>query len=396
MKRIVVVGAGLAGLVTSTALAKDGFDVTCVAFGVGGLPLSPDVVESAPSSCAERSVVAGSELAHPYAAIGSDAIQTGLELLLELAGSDLLTGGPETSVMLPTALGGWRPACLYPPSMAAGASDGPAVIVGLRGLRDFYPGLIAGNWGGRAAMVDVAPRTGEATSSPLVFARFFDTDEGRRALVKALRPVVQNGETVGLPAVLGLDDVNAWRKIEDALGQPVFEIPMAPPSVPGWRLNNALVSAAQAAGVRFRRGVKAIGVQQADGRATGLVVASAGHPTTLPADAVVLASGGLKSGGIVMGDHQQFHEPVMGLPLANVPEAPFVADVFAPQPAYLVGVRVDEAMHPLDSDGNIVCSNVHAVGGLLGGSDRSRELTSGGIDVGSAVAAAEAIGGELA
>ena len=432
MKRVVVVGAGLSGLVTSTALARDGFNVTCVTFGVGGLPLGSGVIDvcgynadsrvpAGPSTQTPYSThnqVGGrvgqasapspartgfrppyhrssASLEHPYAAIGADAVQAGLALLLELAGPDLLIGDPDTDVMLPTALGMTRPACLYPPSMVAGAHDCAAVIVGFKRLRDFFPQLIVGNCGGRAAMVDTVARPGEVTSSPMVFARFFDTDEGRQALVAALRPVVGDGETVGLPAVLGLDDTTAWRKIEDALGQPVFEIPFAPPSVPGWRLNNALVRVAQASGVRFMRGVKALDVQQTSGRATGVVVNSAGHPTMLAADAVVLATGGLKSGGIVMDDHQRFAEPIMGLPLANVPEVPFVADAFAPQPAYLVGVRVDSAMRPLDDDGNVVCGNVHVVGGLIGGSDRVHELTSGGIDVGSAVAAAQAIEGEL-
>ena len=440
MKRVVVVGAGMSGLVTSTALAKAGFGVTCATFGVGGLPLGPGVVDvdgsrttagrstpnDAGSSRPEHtdtvldaqsgwvgttagvSAGASSNRLPPaippllrYAtdrllAPSSDVVRRGLELLLELAGPDLLTGDLGTNVVLPTAVGAWRPTCLYPPSMAAGTSGRPAVIVGFKRLRDFYPELIAGNCGARAAMVDVVARAGEVASSPMVFARFFDTDAGRRALVEALRPVVGDGETVGLPAVLGLDDLTAWRKVEDALEHPVFEIPFAPPSVPGWRLNNALVRAAQAAGVWFVRGVKAVGVEQANGRATGVVITSAGHPTTLAADAVVLATGGLKSGGIVMDDHQCFIEPVMGLPLANIPDVPFVAHVFAPQPSFLVGARVDSAMHPLDDDGNIVCGNVHVVGGLIGGCDRVHELTNGGIDVGSAAAAADAIEGELA
>ena len=391
---VVVVGAGLAGLVTSTALARDGFDVTCVTFGVGGLPLSPGVIDvygSIPDVHGPLEAVAQASDGHPYAAIGADAVKRGLDLLLELAGPELLTGRPDINVCMTSAVGAPRPTCLYPPSMANGlAGPDEAVFVGFTRLKDFYPQLISTP----AAMIDVTPRPGEADSSPMVFARFFDTDAGRRALVEALRPVIGE-ESVGLPAVLGLDDVTAWRKVQDALGRPVFEVPMTPPSVPGWRLNNALVRAAQAAGVRFRRGVKAVSVQQDGGRATGVVVASAGHPSTLAADAVVLATGGLQSGGIVMDDHQQMSEPVMGLPLGRRPEQPFMADLFAPQPAYLAGVGVDAGMRPLDDDGRVVCGNVHAVGGLLAGSIRWSEMTSGGIDVGSAVAAADAIKGEL-
>lgn len=407
MKRVVIVGAGLAGLVTSAALAKAGLSVTCVHFGVGGIPLSPGVVDVygyAPEWVAEPlDAVAAAAPGHPYAAIGAASTRRGLELLAELAGPDLLNGralgydGPLHNACLVTAIGAPRPTCLYPPSMAAGVAGGDQmVIVGFKRLKDFYPELIAGNCGERAVTVDVVARRGESDTPGMAFARFFDTEAGRRALVAAVRSAVDKWETVGLPAVIGLQDVTAWRKVEEALGQPVCEIPLAPPSVPGWRLQQALVRAAQQLGVRFIGGSKVMGVKQSGGRVSGVVVNSAGHNMTVAADAVVLATGGFESGGLVMDSRNAVSEPVMGLPLANVPKEPFVADAFAPQPLFLAGVRVDEAMRPLDLAGNVVCGGLHAVGGLLAGSIRWDELTGEGIAVGSAVAAADAIGEELA
>jgi len=126
------------------------------------------------------------------------------------------------------------------------------------------------------------------------------------------------------------------------------------------------------------------------GRATAVTLDSAGHPTSIAADAVVLATGGLRSGGVVIDSRQEFHEPVCHLPLEFVPEHAFVAQS-GPQPAYLVGVRVDGAMHPLDGDGKPVCENLYAIGGLLGGSVRWEQKTAQGIDVGSAMAAADSI-----
>lgn len=48
--------------------------------------------------------------------------------------------------------------------------------------------------------------------------------------------MVAVGETVGLPAVLGLDDHGAWAEIAEQVGAKVFEILLPPPSVPGMRL----------------------------------------------------------------------------------------------------------------------------------------------------------------
>jgi len=400
MKNVTVIGAGLAGLLTATALAKRDFAVTCVYAGVGGLVLQPgvaDVFGYGPELVASpMKAVAKASAPHPYAVIGEKATAAGVELLRELAGPKLLVGDADVNVCLPTAVGAWRPTCLYPPSMAAGVkAPEKLVIVGLRGLRDFNPALIAGNLGAdvRSAMVDVAPGPGGVI--PLAYARYFDTAEGQQALVDALKEVVQDGETVGLPAVLGLENLDAWRQIEDALGQPVFEIPLPPPSLPGWRLNNALVKAATAAGVRFWRGSKVVEVVREGGVVTGVVVESAGHDSVIACDALVLAVGGLAGGGLVVDDNQVISEPLLGLPLAGVGDEPFNDDPLTPQPMWLVGASVDAGMHPHDGSGKVLYPNLFAVGGLLAGSVRWNEKTTQGIAAGSAFAAAEAIAEEL-
>ena len=397
MKNVTVIGGGLSGLLTATALAKRDFAVTCVYAGVGGLVLQPGVVDvfgyGDEMVASAMKAVASAGAGHPYAAIGEAATTAGVELLRELAGPKLLVGDVGVNVCLPTAVGAWRPTCLYPPSMAAGVAAEKVVIVGLRGLRDFNPALIAGNLGVRSAMVDVAPGPGGVI--PLAYARYFDTAEGQRVLVDALKAVVRDGETVGLPAVLGLENLEAWREIADALGHPVFEIPLPPPSVPGWRLYNALVKVATLAGVRFWRGSKVVEVVREGGVVTGVVVESAGHSSAIACDALVLATGGLTGGGLEIDDNQKIGEPLLGLPLAGVSDEPFNDDPLTPQPMWLVGVSVDGGMRPVDGAGKVLYSNLFAVGGLLAGSVRWNEKTTQGIAAGSAFAAAEAIAEEL-
>jgi len=396
MRSAIVIGAGLSGLLTATALARAGLSVTCVHFGTGSLPLQPGVIDvygyNPGLVASPMDAVANASLPHPYATIGAPATRHGLELLDELAGSQLLMGSADANVSLPTAVGAWRPASLYAPSMAAGVKPGPLVIVGLRGLRDFSPSLIAGNLGCRHAMIDVAPGAGGIT--PLAFARRFDSEDGQRELVSALAAVVGEGETVGLPAVLGLNNLEAWRQVQDGLGHPVFEIPLPPPSVPGLRLDNAIRQAASGAGVRFWHGAKVVGLEFDGPRAKAAVVASAGHVSSLRADAIVLATGGLASGGLSF--EGRLTEPICDLPLGLVPDVPFTDDPLAPQPLWLAGVMADATMRPIDADGNLVCPNLYAVGGLLAGSARWFEMTAHGIAAGSASAAAEAIVGEVA
>lgn len=414
MKRAVVIGGGLAGLLSAAALAKGGVATTCVHFGVGTLALTSGVADIwGYQGVATGSQATGQQFepvtgpldavtsappGHPYHAIGSAATQAGLELMRQLAGPELLTGDLSTNRWLSTALGAWRPTCLYPPGQAAGARGlvEAMVVVGLARLKDFYPQLIADNLRrsgltARAATIDIAARAGEVDTSGMAFARFFDKAAGLEQLIEALAPIVQAGETVALPAVLGLEDLTVWQKVQTAIGHPVCEIPLPPPSLPGWRLHNGLVAAVKRLGVQFRSGVKVTGLASDQRSVTGVTLQSAGHTTQLPADAVILATGGLASGGLAVNQAGQVVETLLDLPVVNPLGTPFVADVFGAQPAFAAGVTVDAAMRPLGEDGEPVWPNLHAVGGLLAGSIRWDELTREGVDAGSAIAAAKAV-----
>ncbi|MGB7961615.1 MAG: glycerol-3-phosphate dehydrogenase subunit GlpB [Propionicimonas sp.] len=417
MTRVVVIGAGVAGLTAAIRLARAGVGVTLVSKGTGGLQLSQgtvDVLGYDPVRVTQPlqalAALAATDPKHPYAAIGRESVEAGLAYLVEVVGPDLLAGDPSRNLNLPTAVGAVRPTCLAQPSMLAGACvDGATfVIVGLRQLKDFPAHLVAANLvrtvlpdGGRLqarpVVLDLPARDGEIDSSGLTYARAFDDADYRKRFVAALRPLLKEGETVGLPAVLGLGDLNAWRDIADKLGHPVFEIPLQPPSVPGMRLNEALLSTAKAAGVRFVQGNKVVSTRIADGRVAGITVAQSGADKEYVADAFLLATGGFESGALAMDSHGSVTETVFGLPLAGLDAGELVHGDYwgAQQPLFAVGVSVEASMRPLDEAGQPVYPNLFAAGGILGGAHRWSEKSGDGIAVGSAVKAADSIVKEL-
>ena len=461
--RVVVIGAGIAGLTAALRLARGGVQVTLLTKGVGGLPLSPgtvDVLGYLPERSlghGDRSGVPGSqrraesrvteplaavaELAenqpqHPYALIGVDGIRAGVSFLQTELGP-LLVGDLDHNRFLPTAVGAIRPTCLMQPSMLAGECVAGArfAIVGFRRLKDLHPELIAGNLartrlpdGGRLnarpVTIDVVAREREVDSSGLTFARAFDDPEFRARFAAELAPLLADGETVGLPAVLGLKDPTAWQDIAERLGHPVFEIPLPPPSVPGMRLNNALLAAVRAAGVRVVNGSFVDTPVVRDGRLMSVSVEVAGGPRAIAGDAFVLATGGFESGALTLDSHGQVTERIFGLPLAGVDARPLLHGDYwgAEQPLFKVGVAVDETMRVIppapgrgdaSGPGDVspahsgpenrppVHSAVHrpsnlwAAGGILAGAVRWQEKSGEGIAVGSAVKAADAIVEEL-
>ncbi len=412
MTRVVVIGAGVAGLVAAIRLARAGASVSLLAKGTGGLQLSQgtaDILGYAPDRV-ERPLEALAGFAeanpeHPYAFLDAELVGSAASYLAELVGPGLLVGDPAVNYQLPTAAGAVRPTALASPSMVAGACVEGAkfVIVGLAQLKDFYPELVAYNLnrtdlpgGGRLtarpAMLDFPAREGEVDSSGLSYARALDDPAYRRRFAQALRPLVGEGESVGLPAVLGLDDHGAWAEIAELVGAAVFEIPLPPPSVPGMRLNRTLTAVAKASGVRVVPGSKVTGFRSSGGSVSCVQLATAGGIREFPADAFLLATGGFESGALHADSYHNLHESIFDLPLRR-PEGTLVhGDYWGdPQPLFLAGVETDPDLRVRHPGGAVVYDNLYAAGGILAGATRWQEKSGEGIAVASAVRAADSI-----
>jgi len=390
---IVVIGAGLAGLVAAVKLAEGGERVVVLAKGVGATHLSPctiDVLGYAPDRVARPlDAIADLPADHPYVRVGRDAIVSAAAWWRESMG---FVGSPEKNVLLPTAVGALKPSALVPETMAAGAGSDPVCVVGFRALKDFHAALLADNLvragiEARSVELDLRPE-GRVDANSLAFARGFDDRVFRDAVVRAVSP--RDGERVAFPAVLGLDG-SAWRDVQERLGRPVFEVPTLPPSVPGMRVAKVLRERLRRAGGRVLLNNVVVGAERAGERVTALRVRVGLREVTYAADWVVLATGGFASGGLELDSRWQPHEVALGLPVTGVPaEQRFVPEYFAEHPMGRAGVVVGRDLRP---EG---LANVLVVGATLAGAQPWKEKSGDGISLATGHRAAELILGARA
>ncbi|MDN5963766.1 MAG: glycerol-3-phosphate dehydrogenase subunit GlpB, partial [Actinomyces sp.] len=341
---------------------------------------------------------------HPYGHFSGAEVGSALEWLGRTVGPELLVGDGQRNFRLPTAVGALRPTALAQPSMVAGEPrEGRSyVFVGLRRLKDFYPDLVAANLArqktpsgepitARAVHVDLQVREGEADTSGLNFARALDRPEVRQQLCALVAPLLEDGDIVGFPAVLGVEDLDAWRDIAARLGHDVFEVPLPPPSVPGMRLNERLTRLVKAHS-RLIIGSRVLGYEAVDGHVESVTIKSAGHHRQLHAREFILATGGFESGALAMDSYGTVTETTFGLPLVGTEGEMVHADYWGTeQPLFRAGLDVDDAMRPLDEGGAPVFDNLHAAGGLLAGATRWREKSGDAIALVSALRAADTI-----
>ncbi len=272
MLDLLVVGAGLSGLMAAYTAAQAGLKVKIVNKGLGAMHWSAGTVDvlgytpETPQKAVFRPLEGVANLVqgnreHPYALLDSEQISAALNTfrsLVEELGLPYGGANDEQNLFLPSPAGAARPAFLAPRAQLAGdlSRPEPILIVGFEGMRDFYPLLIAENltklgYQARAVVRPMELLTDRHDANTVQLAQGLEDEDRRSRLGQHLQKLVQPGERIGLPAVLGLEaHSKVIADLEHLCGAPVFEIPTLPPSVPGIRLFTALRDKLRTLGVR--------------------------------------------------------------------------------------------------------------------------------------------------
>jgi glycerol-3-phosphate dehydrogenase len=401
---ILVIGGGLAGLVAAWRASLKGKRVRLITKGWGAThwhagcvdvigyyaASSPQPVES-PRATLEDMIRENPR--HPYGLAGLEAIEEAtleFQLLCDQAGYPL-RGSLESNWILPSAIGAPRPTCLAPATMIAGDlhRHDPMLIAGFETLKDFYPGLIAGNLAlqgisASAVMLDLASLKSRRFLYPHILAQRFEEEEFREEVAKTLKPGLGNAQRVGFPAVLGLDDaVTVKNDLEKKLGREVFEIPPLPPSIPGIRLHNILLKIIEKNGGRVFDGMEALAAEVEGKQVVAVFTEAAARNKVNRASNFILATGGILGGGIFAGHTGEVSEVVFNLPLS----APEKQDQWLDReflglpghPIYRSGLNVDSSFRPIMEGDDILFENLFAAGTTLAGGDYIRERSFDGI-----------------
>ncbi|WP_276301333.1 glycerol-3-phosphate dehydrogenase subunit GlpB [Halorussus lipolyticus] len=409
---VTVIGGGLAGMTAALAAAREGAAVRLLSHKESTLRSASglvDVLGYDPDGNLRSDpfdAIPDLPESHPYRRVGVEGVREALALFDEVVGDRYRGGHTDRNALVPTHGGTVKPTARYPATTAAGlASDDRSVLlVGFESVTDFDAPLSADHL--ESAGVPFVAR-GATISFPgdfrvdakiTRFADALDADErielagdgyttelpAREALAEAVKPHLRGEERVGFPALLGQHHTEEVREsLEAELGAAVFEVPMGPPSLPGMRLEGALVSACRDAGVRFTTGNPVVDFEDGEsGRIAAIRVDRNGAAIPFHADQFVLATGGLVGKGID-SDREGVSEPIFD---CHVPHPSdrydwFADDAFGNHPFVRFGVETDDDLRPLDREGEPEFPNLRAVGAVLGGYDFPAEKSGSGVSL---------------
>jgi glycerol-3-phosphate dehydrogenase subunit B len=423
MLDLLVVGAGLSGLMAAYAAAQSGLHVRIVSKGLGAMHWSAGTIDLLGYEVSNQAQVVQRPFAvldrlgqdepgHPYNLMERAELEEAVasfRKLVETAGLPYVGAGSDgDNLLLPSPAGAARPTYLAPMAQAAGdlSRTEPMVIVGFEGMRDFFPMVIAENlnklgYQARAILLPLDLVSERRDANNVQYAQALDDKEHRQRLGRRLKEAVQEGERIGLPAILGLDaHLETWRDMETLSGAPVFEIPTLPPSVPGVRLYQVLNKQLMQMGVRVEPGMEIITTEKSGsengkpGRIAWMASKSTGRPYKHWAEKYLVATGGILGGGFGSDADGHVWEVVVDLPL-TVPQDR--SEWFDSQfltvdghPVFTGGVAVNRSFQPIDSEGALLYENLWAAGQMLAGADPIVERSVEGMAIATGYAAGKA------
>lgn len=408
---VVVIGNGLAGLMSALVSAEQGKKVTLLSYGAGSFPLNSGVIDVLGYDDAGKAVespiqaLGGVAEKHPYKKIGMPVIQDAIEFFKKTVAAEGFpyVGSLKEQQWVITGVGTLKPSCLIPESLQASrAFDAKEVIVvGVKGLKDFYVDMVVENLTKELGsdkkystiIVDTHITGRDLTTRDV--ARWVESDKGYGEFLAQIKAVAGAGKVVVVPQILGVTpSLAVYNKLTNDLGCAVVETTGMPPSVNGIRLRDVLLSALKKKGIRVIENAKAEKAVVKGNKVTAIEAGGEVRTQTYEAEKFILATGGFYSGGITMRDFGQYKEMVFGLPVeGDCTEEKWVnKQLFSDkkQAFAMAGVRVDESLRAVDESGKVVLENVYVVGRNLSGYDFCFEHSGNGVALSSGYKAAKA------
>ena len=386
---VIVIGGGLAGLMAAAVAASRKQKVTVLTYGSGSLPLASGAIdfgslENLPAH-------------HPYKKIGLKACDAAAKFLIDITAQSNLpyVGTVSKKIPIVTAVGTLKFSALVPDSMNASnlANKKKIFVVGIKGLKDFYATMLAGNLKKyfpdktfEVAKIDLHMLGGRDITCMDAAQILTDNEQPFANELKALN--ASKDDAIIIPPILGIAGNFSRDVVQTQLRAQIIETTCLPPSPPGLRLQRAFMKYLQSSGVRFFENSKAVRGVIEDKKVTGVVVESAAREKIFPALKIILATGGFYSGGIQMRDFDQPREPIFDLQVFfptgadNWSNANLFSD--KPQGFSTTGILTNDKLNPIDAGGKVLFDNLHVVGANLGGCDKIFERSAGGIAIASA------------
>lgn len=407
----IIIGGGLSGLLCGIALAREGRHVAAVAAGQSTLHFSSgsfDILGYDPDGRVVTNpfeAIKQLDAEHPYCIVGVDRVPLLATQALRIFTESGLVGqgGVAHNHFRMTPIGSLRPTWFTLDDYLTVQTPESfpykkVLLVNVPGFLDFPVSLIADGLSRLGTEVEQAlvsvPMLQHRRQSPSEMrssnlAKVLARDKKLQQIAARINKVADGVEAVIMPAIVGMDSQEAVPFIRSRVQKPLHFVSTLPPSVPGVRVQTLLRKHFASLGGVYMLGNTVTGGCMEDGRLR-YVETSLLPDEHLEADDFVLATGSFASDGL-KSNYERVYEPVFDLDVtAPADRTQWVsASVFDDQPYMHYGVKVNASLQV--QKGGRTIDNLYAVGAVMGGHNPVRQADGAGVDMVTALCAAQHI-----
>ena len=407
----IIIGGRLSGLTAAISLAQAGHDVAVVSAGQSTLHFSGgslDLLGCDTNGNAVESpleAIAAVSDSHPYKKVNEIEAKTlNAKQLLSEAGITT-TGNASANHWRVTPIGAIKPTWLSVDGMATVPSSQAmpwkrVALVNIINYLDFPTKFLAAGLRAKGVEVEVKPITVPAleqlrkSPSEMRSTNIAKTIE-RNGLVEEVATAINNAtgnnyDMVLLPAVLGIDSSATSDKLLKLISCPAGYVATLPPSIAGVRMQTLLRKRFTALGGTFFTGDQVVEGIFDGNTLKGLRTAKL-DGTTLEASHFILATGSFMSRGLV-ADYNHVYEHALGVDVEDRSlnrKSWAVVDINSNQPYMEIGVKTDDQLRCMKNGETI--TNLYATGAILSGHNSIKSLDAAGVDMLTALQAANNI-----
>lgn len=401
---ILVVGAGMAGLMAAVTAAKSGLSVSVLSEGAGVISIGSGAVDF-------LGYVNGKKITdnpfnhlneldknHPYNIIGAENIKKAFASLIEISTSNGYEIKMNDEGLNQTAIsiaGTTKPTYICSESNNASRilKAKKILFAGVEYLKDAQPALAVKQAKQYKVFADAELESAILKSpfgkthrvlNSLDLARYVDKEEGFNWLKSELVRVSGGFDAVIIPPICGTVNYTKSFKELQNLGFILVEAVSIPPGVGGYRLRNALISEAKKLGIKF---IENCNVQRAvieNGKCKSLTALhsniAGALETEYSADKFIIATGGVIGGGIA-STPDKVYEKIFNIEIKSPASVEERSDknVFGSHIFTKFGVNVNNELQAIDSSGSPLYDNVFFAGNTLSDYDFPTEKSGYGV-----------------
>lgn len=401
---ILVVGAGMAGLMAAVTAAKSGLSVSVLSEGAGVISIGSGAVDF-------LGYVNGKKITdnpfnhlneldknHPYNIIGAENIKNAFASLIEISTSNGYEIKMNDEGLNQTAIsiaGTTKPTYICSESNNASRilKAKKILFAGVEYLKDAQPALAVKQAKQYKVFADAELESAILKSpfgkthrvlNSLDLARYVDKEEGFNWLKSELVRVSGGFDAVIIPPICGTVNYTKSFKELQNLGFILVEAVSIPPGVGGYRLRNALISEAKKLDIKF---IENCNVQRAvieNGKCKSLVALhnniAGALETEYSADKFIIATGGVIGGGIA-STPDKVYEKIFNIEIKSPASVEERSDknVFGSHIFTKFGVNVNNKLQAIDSSGSPLYDNVFFAGNTLSDYDFPTEKSGYGV-----------------